>query len=105
MHDARIQRTTAREDTVREYLQHPAVLAEHVSLEFRDPVRIGDETQMFEQQSADAAPLELVEYRQGDFRAMVIGSADVTADADQTFTTVLSLRRYEADVTLEVELG
>jgi len=55
MYDARIQRATALETAVSEYLQHLAVVAEHVGFEFRDPVCIGDKTQMFEQQSADAA--------------------------------------------------
>ena len=104
-HDARIQSAMTLETAVREHLQHLAVLAEHVGLEFRDPVRIGDETQMFEQQRADAAALEPVENRERYLGAMRIGAANVTADADKALASILSQRRGEADVILEIELG
>ena len=105
MYDARIQRATALETAVSEYLQHLAVVAEHVGFEFRDPVCIGDKTQMFEQQSADAAALELVENCERDLCAMRIGAANITTDADEAFAPVLSYCRGQTDVILEVELG
>ena len=88
-----------------EHLQHLAVVAEHVGFELRDPVCVGDKAQMFEQQSADAAALELVENCECDLCAMRIGAANVTADADEAFAAILSDGRGQTDVTPEVELG
>jgi hypothetical protein len=44
MHDARIERALSLETAVREYLEHLAILAQHVGFEFLDAVRIGDTT-------------------------------------------------------------
>ena len=90
---------------MREHLEHLPVLTEHVGFELRDAVRIGDKTQMFQQQRADTASLEPVENRERDFRASRIGAANITADADKPLATVLSNRRREPDVILEIELG
>ena len=105
MHHARVQSSEALEAAVREYFQHLAVLAEHVGLEFRDSVRVCDEPQMFEQQRPDAAALEAVENRERDFRAMRIGAANITADADEALASILSQRRGQSDVIFEIELG
>src|SRR5580700_7497170 len=105
MHDARVQRSAALEAAVREHLEHLTVLSEYVGLEFRDSVRIGDTAQMLEQQRADAMALELVEDSERDFRAMRIGAANVTADADEALASILSQRRSQSDVTFEIELG
>src|SRR5208282_2040694 len=105
MNDARIQRAVHLETAVREYLQHLAVVAEHVGFELRDPVCLSDETQMFEQQRADAAALELVENCERDLCAMRIGAANVTTDADEALAPILGYGRGQAGVILEVELG
>src|SRR5208337_4561206 len=105
MYDAGIERPIGLETTVREHLQHRPVLAQHVGLEFRDRVCIGDQTQMFEQQCAYTVALELVQYRERDFRATWVRAANVTADADEALATVLGQRRRQADVIFEVELG
>src|SRR5260370_35766237 len=102
MHDARIQRALALEAHVREYLEHLPILAEHFGLEFRDSVGYGDESQMFEQQRADAAPLELFENCECDFCAIRLGAANVTTDAEKALAPVLSQRRSETDVILEI---
>ena len=75
MHDARVQSAPGLKAAVREHLQHLAILAKYIGLEFLDSVRIGNQAQMFEQQRADAAALEAVEDRECDFRAMRIFSA------------------------------
>ena len=105
MHDARSQRSAALEATVREYLEHLAVLAEHVGFKLADSVRIGDETQMLQQQRADAVALELVANGERDLGAMRIGAADVTADADEALAAVLGQGRGQTDVILEIQIG
>ena len=105
MHDARVQRAMALEAHVREYFEHLPILAEHVGLEFRDAVRFGDASQMFEQQGADAVSLKFVTNRKRDFRAMRIVPANITTDADEALAPVLSQRRSETDMTLEIELS
>src|ERR1700691_3919904 len=105
MYDTRIQSAVALETAVREHLEHLAVLAEDVGLEFRDTVRIGDATQMFEQQRADAVALEAIENRKRDLGATGIGASDITADADEALAPVLSQRRGQANVILEIELS
>jgi hypothetical protein len=60
MHDARLQGSLALETAVREQFQHQPVLAQNIGLELRDPIRIGDKTQMFKQKRADTAALETV---------------------------------------------
>ena len=105
MHDAHIQRAPALEAAVREHLEHLAVLAEHISLEFRDSVRIGDQSQMLEQDGADAASLEPVENCKRDFRASRIRAADVSADSDKALTPILIQCRGQPDVILEIEIG
>ena len=87
-----------------EHLEHLPVLAQHVGLELRDPVRIGDKTQMLEQQRADAAALEPVENRKRDFRTTRIGAANITTDANKPLATVFSNRRSKPDVILEIKL-
>src|ERR1700688_556491 len=105
MHDARVQTAAALETAVREHLEHLAVLAEHIGLEFRDAVRVGDATQMFEQHRADAAALEPIENRERDFCAMLIGTANEAADPDEPLASILSQRGRQSDVILEIELG
>src|SRR5271156_7032002 len=105
MHDARIQRSLGLETAVREHLQHLAVLAEHISLELRYAVRIGDQTQMIEQQGADAVALDLAANRERNRGATRIGAADVAADADEPLAPVLGQGRREPDMIFEVELG
>ena len=105
MHDSNIQRAPALEAAVREHLEHLAVLAEHISLEFRDSVRISDQSQMLEQDGADAASLEPVENCKRDFRASRIGAADITADADKALAPALIQCRGQPDVILEIEIG
>ena len=105
MHDARVQRALALEAHVRENLEHLAILAEHVGLEFCDAVRIVDTSQMFEQERADAVSLELVANRERDFCAMRIVPANITTDADEALAPVLSQRRGETDMTLEIEVS
>ena len=68
-------------------------------------MRVGDKTEMFEQDRGDTAVVELVEHRERDFRAIWIGAADVTPDADEALAPVLSHRRRQPDVIVEVELS
>src|ERR1700735_173873 len=98
MHDARLDRVVTLEAVVREYLEHLAVLAEHVGLELCHPVRVGDEAEMLEQYRGDAVPLKLVEHRERDFRAIWTGAADVTPDADEALAPVLDHSRSQPDV-------
>jgi len=105
MHDARVQGAAALETAVREHLEHLAILAEHVGLEFRDPVCFGDTSQMFEQQRADAVSLEFVANRERDFCVMRIVPANITTNADEALARIFSQRRGEADMTLEIEFS
>ena len=105
MHDARVQGSLALETAVREHLQHLPVFTEHIGLEFRDPICIRDKTQMLEQQRADTASLEPVENCKRDFRTSLIGAANITTHADKPLATVLSNRRGEPNVILEIQLG
>ena len=105
MHDARLDRVLSLEAAVREYLEHLAVLAEHVGLELGDPVGVGDKPEMLEQRRGDTVPLELVEHRERNFRAAWIGANDITADADEALAPILNHRRGQPDMIFEVELG
>ena len=60
MHDARIERAASLETSVREHVQHLAILAENIGFEFLDAVRVRDSTQMLQQDRADTAALGLV---------------------------------------------
>src|SRR5277367_813034 len=104
MHHARLDRVVSLEAAVREQLEHLAVLAEHVSLELCHPIRVGDKTEMLEQNRGDTAVMELVEHRERNFRAIWKGAADVTPDADEALAPVLGHRRSQPDVIVEVEL-
>ena len=95
----------ALEAHVREYFEHLAVLTEHVGLEFRYAVRVGDESEMFEQQGADAVSLEFVANRERDFCAMRIVPANITTNADEALAPILSQRRGQSDMTLEIEFS
>ena len=95
----------ALEAHVRKHLEHLAILAQYVGLEFRDAVGIGDESEMFEQQGTDAVSLELVENRERDFCAMRIVPANITTDANEALAPILSQRRGETDMTLEIEFS
>src|SRR5208337_1676243 len=53
----------------------------------------------------DTVPLELVEHRERHFRAIRMGAADVTADADEALAPVLGHRRSQPDVIVEVEIS
>jgi acetyl-CoA acetyltransferase len=105
MHDARLERAMLLKTAVGEDLEHLAVLAEHVGLEFLDTVRVGDASQMLQQICADAAALEAVENGECDLGAGRILSADVAADSDEALAAILRQRRDQADVSFEVELG
>ena len=105
MHDARVQRAMALEAHVREHLEHLPILAEHVGLEFRDSVRFGYASQMFEEQRADAVSLEFVANRERDFCAMRIVPANITTDADEALASILGQRRGQSDMTLEIEFS
>src|ERR1700735_2124805 len=105
MHDARLDRVVSLEAVVREYLEHLAVLAEDVGLELCHSIRVGDKTEMLEENRCDAMPLELVEHRERDLGTIWTVAANVPPDADETLASVLSHRRRQPDVIVEVELS
>ena len=105
MHDAGIEPMTNFETAMREYFQHLAVVAEHSGFELGDAALARDECEMFEQDRADALALVFIENRECNFRATRIFSAQIAADSDEAFASVLSEGRGETDVIVEIEFG
>ena len=105
MHDAGIELVANFETAMREYFQHLAVVGEHGGFEFGDAALARDESEMFEQDRADALALVFVENRECDFRAMRIFSANVAADSNDAFASVLGESSGETDVIVEIEFG
>src|ERR1700687_2020381 len=60
---------------------------------------------MVEQNTADAAPLMLVEDGEGDLRMGGIGAADITRDANEVLAGRVAQRGDESDMRDEIQLG
>ena len=82
MHDARIERSPSLETSMREYVEHLPILAQHIGFEFLDAVRIRNPTQMLQQNRPDTAALELVQNRKRNLSMLRIGAAYVPAHTD-----------------------
>ena len=82
MHDARIERSASLETSVREYVEHLPILAQHVGFKLLDAVSIRNATQMLQQDRGDAVSLELVQNRKRNLSTLRIGAANITAHTD-----------------------
>ena len=105
MHDAGVEAMTNFETAMREYFEHLAVVAEHGGFELGDAALARDECEMFQQDRADTVSLVSIQYRECDLGPMQIFSAQVAADADEAFASILGERRCETDVIVEIEFG
>ncbi len=104
MDHAGVGRAFHAETALGENLEHPVVVAQHVSLELDNSGRARDAAKMVEQNCADAASLMLVEYGQGDLGARGSGG-DIAADPDKTLVGADAQRRHQRDVSDEVDFG
>src|SRR5262249_52291185 len=83
---------------------HLVVLAQHLRLELREPLRPRDGEQMLEEDRADAAALVRVGDRERDLSGVRPLLDDrVAADADDPLLAVLEERGDERDAAIEVE--